>query len=267
MGRRLGKDVRAFEEKARHLKDAINSHLWQEDRGYYAYFEDENGVLETRMEGTGESFAILWGVADARKTKRILASTPETAWGVPCLWPQYSEWMVYQGCTCDYYHNGMIWPFVEGYWNWAATKGRALGRAGDELEHIRVLSEKDDTFHEFYHPEDGLPDGSRRQLWSASGYLSTVYHGLIGMNFDPRGVEFAPAVPTAFHRVSLEGIPYRKMILNATVIGSGTEVARFELDGRPRWEHRVPADLTGTHRVTIHLVGGDDLSGPPPGEK
>jgi len=254
MGRILGHDVRDLEIKAEHLKEAINEHLWMEDKGYYAYFEDENGVKETRMEGTGESFAILWGVADARKTKSILANIPVTAGGVPCLWPQYPEWMTYAGCTCDYYHNGMVWPFVEGYWAWASTKGRATQRVAYELDRIRALSEKDDTFHEFYRPEDGLPDGSRRQLWSASGYLSMVYHGLIGMSFDLQGVEFSPVVPDAFQQVTLDGIPYRKMILNASVTGSGTEIASFAVDGHRRFEHRVPADLTGTHTVEIRMT-------------
>ncbi|WP_394828596.1 MGH1-like glycoside hydrolase domain-containing protein [Pendulispora albinea] len=254
MGKLLGKDVRALEAKAARLKDAINLHLWQEDRGYYAYFEDENGVKETRMEGTGESFAILWGVADRRKTRAILASTPSTPSGIPSLWPQYAEWMDYTKGDADYYHNGMVWPFVQGYWGWAATKGKSASRVAHELDRIRYLSEKNDTFQEFYQPETGTPDGSRRQLWSASGYLSMVYHGLMGMSFDPDGITFAPVVPSIFERVTLDSIPYRNMTLNIRVTGSGIHVAKFYLDGRRRDDHRVPAHLTGTHRVSIRMA-------------
>ena len=254
MGKRLGKDVGALEAKAAHLKDAINGHLWQEDLGYYAYFEDENGVKETRMEGTGESFAILWGVADARKTRSILANTPSTPSGVPSLWPQYAEWMDYTKGDADYYHNGMVWPFVQGYWAWASTKGKSVSRVGYELDRIRALSEKNDTFQEFYQPETGTPDGSRRQLWSASGYLSMVYHGLIGMSFDPNGVEFAPVVPSGFSHVTLDGIPYRNMTLNVTVNGTGTKIAKFTVDGHRTSSHRLPAHLTGTHQVEIRMA-------------
>ena len=29
--------------------------------------------------------------------------------------------MNYQTGESGYYHNGMIWPFVQGYWAWAAN--------------------------------------------------------------------------------------------------------------------------------------------------
>ena len=188
-GAALGEDVRPFREKAAKLKEAINTRLWQPEKGYYAYFLDENGVLNPRMEGLGEAFAILTGVADAKRSRQILRSTPTTDWGFPCLWPQFEEWRDYKRDFAHYYHNGMIWPFVEGYWAWAASE---LGDAqvfGRELEALVKLSEKNDTFMELYRPEEGKPDGSPRQLWSASGFLSMIYHGLFGMAFEENGVQ------------------------------------------------------------------------------
>ena len=88
----LGEDVRDQRQKAARLKDAINRQFWLPEKGYYAYFLDEKGVLNTRMEGLGEAFAILTGVADANRAKQILASTPTTPWGFHCLWPQFAEW-------------------------------------------------------------------------------------------------------------------------------------------------------------------------------
>ena len=89
--------------------------------GYYAYLEDENGRLNTHMEGSGEAFAVLWGVADRSAGARMLTNVPVTDWGIPCQWPQYPEWMDYRRDDPDYYHNGMVWPFVQGYWAWAAA--------------------------------------------------------------------------------------------------------------------------------------------------
>jgi hypothetical protein len=254
MGKLLGKDVAPLEAKAAQLKLAINERLWMDDLGYYAYFEDEDGRQERRMEGTGESFAILWGVADAQNTQRILENTPLTAWGIPSLWPQYSAWMDYGGGDANYYHNGMVWPFVQGYWGWAAAMAKSVARFESELDRLVALSEKTDTFHEFHRPEDGRQDGSRRQLWSASGYLSMVYHGLFGMSFDPTGVTFAPVVPAAFSEVTLDGIPYRDMTLNVSVIGSGTEIAKFSVDGLENPEHRIASDLTGAHHIDIVMA-------------
>jgi hypothetical protein len=254
MGSLLGKDVTALEAKAAQMKQTINEHLWMDELGYYAYFEDEDGRQERRMEGTGESFAILWGVADAQKTQRILENTPLTDWGIPSLWPQYSAWMDYGGGDANYYHNGMVWPFVQGYWGWASAMAKSVVRFEFELDRLRALSEKTDTFHEFHRPEDGRQDGSRRQLWSAAGYLSMVYHGLFGMSFDPRGVTFAPVVPSRFSEVTLDGIRYRDMTLNVSVIGSGTEIAKFSVDGVDNPEHRIPSELTGTHGIEIVLA-------------
>ena len=81
----LGEDVRPLREKAARLKKAINTRLWLPEKGYYAYFLDETGALNPRMEGLGEAFAILTGVADAKRARQILRSTPTTAWGFPCL--------------------------------------------------------------------------------------------------------------------------------------------------------------------------------------
>ena len=33
------------------------------------------------------------GAQDAKRARQILASTPTTPWGFPCLWPQYPEWI------------------------------------------------------------------------------------------------------------------------------------------------------------------------------
>ncbi|WP_394839813.1 hypothetical protein LVJ94_23280 [Pendulispora rubella] len=247
-------EAAGFEAKAEALKKAINDRLWMADKGYYAYFEEKDGTKEPKMEGTGESFAILWGVADASKTQSILEKTHITQWGIPCLWPQYADWMQYDAGDADYYHNGMVWPFVQGYWGWASTQSKNVPRFQYEFDRIRALSEKNETFQEFYTPEDGHPDGSPRQLWSASGYLSMVYHGIFGMTFEPTGVTFAPVVPPAFAQSTLDNIPYRGMTLHASVTGTGTEVAKFSVDGTEQADHRIPSNLTGAHRVDIVMT-------------
>lgn len=253
MGRLLGKDVSTHQAKADALKAAINARLWIESAGYYGYFEDENGAVQRTMEGTGESFAILWGVADEAKTKRILSSVYESPWGVPCLWPQYPEWRDYGAGFPYYYHNGMVWPFVQGYWGWAAAAGGSVDRFGTELEKMRAVAAKNSTIQEFYRVEDGAPDGSPRQLWSASGVLSMVYHGLIGMSFDDEGITFAPAVPDTLRAITLDGVAYRGATLNISVTGSGNTIARFRVDGTEQPNPRISSALTGTHSISIAL--------------
>jgi glycogen debranching enzyme len=253
----VGENGEDYKERARKLKVAINDRLWMPDQGYYAYFLDAAGKVERRMEGTGEAFAILSGVADAAKTKSILRQTPVTAWGIACLWPQYPEWTDYKKHFALYYHNGMIWPFVQGYWAWAASRSQDQGVFARELEALVKLSEKNDTFMELYRPEGGQPDGSPRQLWSASGFLSMIYHGLCGMEFEEQGIRFAPVVPQGFQKLSLSGVTYRHATLNLVVRGSGSHIQRFLLDAEPRAVPLVEASLQGTHQVEIRLGGGE----------
>jgi len=249
-GKMLGEDVRSLEQKAARLKEAINTRFWQPDKGYYGYFIDETGALNPRMEGLGEAFAILTGVADAKRSRQILTHTPTTPWGFPCLWPQFDEWRDYKRDFAHYYHNGMIWPFVEGYWAWAATQTKNAPIFARELDALVKLSEKNDTFMELYRPEDGKPDGSPRQLWSASGFLSMVYHGLFGMEFTEQGVQFAPVVPDRFVQLVLDKVKYRDSQLRVVVKGHGTRVRQFKLDGQSA-KPFIAAALTGPHDIEI----------------
>ncbi len=249
-GKALGEDVRPLQRKAAKLKEAINTRFWQPDKGYYAYFINETGTPNPRMEGLGEAFAILTGLADAKRAKQVLKSTPTTPNGFPCLWPQFEEWRDYKRDFAHYYHNGMIWPFVQGYWAWAATQVKDAPVFARELDALVALSQKNETFMELYRPEDGKPDGSPRQLWSASGFLSMVYHGLFGMEFTEQGVRFAPVVPDRLERLVLDNVKYRDAQLKIVVQGHGTRVREFKVDGKAG-KAFFPASRTGRHEVEI----------------
>jgi hypothetical protein len=250
-GQRLGEDVRPLRNKAEALKVAINARFWLPEKGYYGYFLDENGVLDQRMEGLGEAFAILTGVADAERARQVLRSTPTTGWGFPCLWPQFEEWRSYKTDFAHYYHNGMIWPFVEGYWAWAASSMKDVPTFSRELDALVKLSQKTNTFMELYRPEDGRPDGSPRQLWSGSGFLSMIYHGLFGMAFEEGGVRFAPVVPDRFEQLSLSNVHYRNATIRVIVKGHGTSIREFVLDGKNTQEPFFSGTLSGAHEVEI----------------
>jgi Mannosylglycerate hydrolase MGH1-like glycoside hydrolase domain/Glycosyl hydrolase family 65, C-terminal domain len=252
-GQALHQDVRPLRRKAARLKAAINAHFWLPDKGYYAYFLDESGAPNPRMEGLGEAFAILTGVANPTRARQILQATPTTPWGFPCLWPQFEEWRDYRRDFAHYYHNGMIWPFVEGYWAWAASRQGDVQTFGRELQALIKLSEKNNTFMEFYRPEDGAPDGSPRQLWSASGFLSMIYHGLFGMDFETNGIRFAPVVPPGFQTLTLSNVKYRSATLRIVVKGHGTAIEQFKLDGQARREPFLDAGLEGPHELEILL--------------
>lgn len=251
----LNEDPKPWQSKAADLKGAINRRLWLPEKGYYAYFLDAEGKPETRMEGCGEAFAILYEVADSDQSESILKKTPTSPNGFPCLWPQYPEWIRIKNkkATADYYHNGMIWPFVQGYWAWAASRMKDTAVFGRELTALVKLSQNADTFMEFYFPEDGAPGGSPRQLWSASGFLSMIYHGLFGMDFEEKGIRFSPVVPEQFQDLSLTSVKYRNCTFSVSLKGHGTAIASFELDGKPQQDPFLDATTTGDHRINILL--------------
>ena len=126
---------------------------------------------------------------------------------------------------------------------------------GRELDSLIRLSEKNDTFMEFYHPEDGKPDGSPRQLWSASGFLSMIYHGLFGMDFEQDGIRFAPVVPPqfGFAPLSLKNVKYRNASLNIVVNGHGTTIDTFKLDGKIQRKPFFAASNSGDHQIEITM--------------
>jgi hypothetical protein len=108
-------------------------------------------------------------------------------------------------------------------------------------------------FLEFYHPEDGKPDGGHRQLWSASGYFSMVVHGLFGMKFDVDGVRFDPMVPDTFkNAMTLNNFIYRKDTLNMTITGPGKYIQSFTLDGVAQAAF-VPGTLQGKHAIVMTM--------------
>ena len=252
----LGRNPAPFREEGETLKEAINNRFWQEGKGYYGYFVDENQHLDPQMEGLGEALSILYGITDAPKASRVLRLAPTTQYGFPCLWPQFPEYASYQGHDeFSYYHDGMIWPFVQAYWGLAAAKCRDAATFGHELEKLLKLSQENDTFMEYYHPQDSKPDGSRSQLWSASGYLGMIYRGLFGMDLESDGIHFAPVVPEGFNHLTLQRVKYRNQVFSLTVEGNGWKIKSFKLDGQRQAQPFVPGSLKGNHVIEIILIG------------
>jgi len=247
----LGEDGRSYEGRAEALKEAVNRRLWDPARGRYAYFEYAGGRRSSRMEGLGQALAILWDVADSAQAEAVFKNTYRTAHGLPCLAPPYLFWRFSYGNDADYYHNGMVWPFVQGYWAWAAASRGNAQVFGAELDALTALAARDATFHEFYRPDGGVPDGSPRQLWSAAGYLAMVHYGLCGMRIDADRIRFAPVVPAKFGTIRLRGLRYREMVLDFEISGTGTSVVRCALDGNPLPAPEIPLTLSGPHTVAL----------------
>lgn len=248
----LGHDPRPFAARAETLKTAVNERFWLPEKGFYAYYEDAYGNPSARMEGLGEAFAVLWGVADPQQARSVLRHTPASRQGLPCLWPRHNAWRLHL-LRADYYHNGMVWPFVQGYWAWAAAASGDVSCVDTELARMTDLAGRAETFHEFYRPDSGRPSGSRRQLWSAAGYVAAVERALFGIHPEVDEIAFRPVVPVRFTQPTLHGYVHRGMTLDIQINSPGTRISSFALDDVPQDTPSIPASLTGRHRIDITL--------------
>ena len=254
MAQQLGETAVAttHEKVAQRIKQGMNEHLWQADQGYYGQYLYGRKflVLSPRAEGLGEALSVLFGVAEGERAQQVVARTPTTPYGIPCIYPQIPG--------IPPYHNNAVWPFVQSFWALAAAKA---GNEESVLESIAAVYRPAALFltnKENYVAENGDYAGtqinSSNMLWSLSGSLGLVYKVLFGMEWQPNRLIFHPFVPQAMRGArQLTGFRYRGAVLDINLQGYGNQISSITLDGQPLPEAAVPATLTGRHAVRIVL--------------
>lgn len=258
MAKQLGHaDVAAKHEAiAQKIKSGINQHLWLEDKGYYAQFLYGRTYLTAspRAEALGEALCILFGIADSQKAAHIVDNMPVVAFGLPCIFPQIPN--------IPPYHNNGIWPFVQAYWTLASA---AAGNEASVVESMAAIYRPAALFltnKENFVAEDGdfadTQINSSNMLWSLAGNLGMVHRVLFGISFDDDALRFRPFVPKVFEgERSLNNFRLRNAVVDITVSGFGSRIARFEIDGKPTDRHSLPYTLEGHHSVKIILANND----------
>ena len=253
MGEKLShrSDAKKYAAQAEALKTAINAYFWMEDKGYYAQYIYGRGsrVLSPRSETLGEALCVLWDIADARQAAAILEKMPLAPYGPTIFSPQISA-------IETPYHNNGVWPFVTSFYGLAAAK------AGNRSALLHALGSNARAAAVFGSHMENLvaTDGSTRtamdsprQLWSIAGYIGLTRGALLGMNYEPGGIRFAPVVPASLEGSRIiRGLEYRDMTLDVRVIGEGSIIESFKLDGEPA-EPFVPNTLKGAHSVEISM--------------
>lgn len=266
MAQRLGRpapEVRDYGAAADALKGAINRRLWIPEKATYGYFIHGAGPLtggrDQTQEGIGLSYAILFGVADAKQVQSLLRTAHRTPHGMPTQWPHFPRFSDAQPGR----HNVIIWPLVNGMWACAAAQSGDVAMFQNEAENLALLTAgSDNRFYEIYNPISGRPDGGWQgghwgpladQTWSATAYLRMMYQGLFGMDYQPEGLRLTPKLPPKWGPVELQGVRYRGMMLDIALQGKGVRVARLMIDGKASKQAFVPATLTGRHTIKITM--------------
>lgn len=266
---RPAKEAAALRERGLRLAGRIRARFWMAKAGRFGYLipgagslkgKLELGSLEPYQEGSGEAFAVLFGVATREQAHEVLEHSKLLPYGIPDVGPSFAR---YRGERPGR-HNAIVWPMVEGFW------GDAAARAGDVAGFAKAMNGLADLaagsgghFYEIYNGTTGKPDGGWQvghewksqpdQTWSATAYLRMVFTDLFGMRFQPDGIVFKPTLPRGWGAVSLTGVHYRNALLTIRLRGAGDVVRSFRLDRKKRETARIPAGLRGRHVVEIVL--------------
>ncbi len=173
---------------ARRLKFLVNKddgvNLWNGDF-YWAYrWKNHNKYKEIGewFDSFGNLMAIVFGLADKKMTKKIVAWIKEKSINEPypmkAIFPAIrkgsKEWKNYY-MDCDagkpyHYLNGGIWPFIGGFYVLALIRIGQYREARIELGKLAEVNMKGNLFPEWVNPITKETHGIF-QAWSAGGYI------------------------------------------------------------------------------------------------
>lgn len=247
----------AVEEKhkaiAAQIKAGINKYLWLPRQQYYAQYRygRQYKTVSPRAETLGEALCILFGIADEKQQKAIVANMPVTNYGAQCIWPEIPG--------IPPYHNNAVWPFVQSFWMWAAAQTANEKQVQESISSIYRQAALFLTNKENFVAENGDYSGtqinSSNMLWSLSGNISIVHKVLFGIHFREDGLFFKPFVPATWTgKKTLSNFKYRNAVLDIELEGTGNQIRFVSMDGKPLTTPEIPADLTGTHQISIILA-------------
>lgn len=251
---KLAKDEMSIEKykyQADQIKAGINKYLWMPEKGYYAqYIYGRNyKMVSQRSEALGEALCVLFGIADEAKTQSIISKTPQTAYGISCIYPQIPD--------IPPYHNNAVWPFVQSYWAMASAKA---GNEASVIESIAAIDRPAALFltnKENFVADNGDFAGtqinSSNMLWSLSGNLGIVHKIIFGINLEDDRIVFKPFVPkTLTGKRTLNNFKYRDAVLDITINGYGNKILNFTLDGKIE-KPEMLYTTKGRHTIVIEL--------------
>ena len=215
-----------WREKAAALKNAVNLHFWNEATGRYDYLVDPEGRCD-HAEALGLSFAILFGVSDTERTRRIIDNTRISPEGIPVVWPAFpryqKEEVLPDGAVLKHYgrHSGTVWPHAQGYWALAMRKAGNHKGFDKELWAVTKRAVRDLQFAEIYHPDTGeiygglqelrgdmiLWKSCSKQTWSATAFLAMLFYGIAGLSYLQGELTSDPYLPEGINEVEFTGLP------------------------------------------------------------
>ena len=259
----------AFQKKSTDLKANILKYFYSESDNKIYYLIDNQGKVDKSQEGLGISFAIIFGILNKEQSFHLIEYASVSPYGITSISPDIARYSPGKPGR----HNNLIWPMVNGFFAHAAILAgdtTAFVKELNGLTHLALDADKGDyNFREIYNPNTGAPDGGwqangdkqpdfhwlscRLQTWSATAYLNMVHFGLAGIHIDTSGISFLPFLPESLHYLEIKDLNYRRTILHITIIGKGSEIRSFLVNGIRQTNHRINANSKGKTEITIEL--------------
>ena len=231
-----------FPEEAQRFKDAINQHLWNEERGFYSSFL--YGMAIPRQspltDNTSQAMCVLWNIADDDRAEYLISNTPVSDRGVNVSYPAAN--------AIEPYFANSSWATTQALWNLACAmvgNENALRRGLGALYRAQALYQSRGI-----HMRDVEID----MLGTSASNAAMILHVLMGLSFSADGIEIAPIVPAGMDgKKTFKGLNYRRAVLDFTVEGTGSDIATITIDGEPMESPFLPADIEGHHHIAITL--------------
>jgi len=251
---KLEEDASRFISAAEGIQEGMNKLMWIPEKKYFGqYLYGRNyQSLSPKSEALGEALSVLFEIPDSKRQKEIVANTPVTKFGIPCVYPQTPN--------IPPYHNDAVWAFVQAYWTMASAKVKNEKSVEHGLASIYraaalFLSNKE-NFVATSGDYVGTQINSNRQLWSVAGNLAMTYRVFFGMQFEPDKLIFTPFIPKNFSGVrTLSNFKYRNSVLTISVKGFGDGIKTFKLDGKVLKDNFIQTSLEGKHTIEIVMSG------------
>jgi len=245
MGDELGIE-NTYQKDAQRLKDAINQHLWNEDKGFYSSFL--YGMAYPKQspltDNTSQAMCVLWGIADDNRAENLIANTPVSNLGVNVSYPAPNP--------VEPFFTNSSWATTQALWNLAAAyvgNVNALRRGLGALYRAQALYQSRGIH---------MKDINTDILGTCSSNAAMVLRVFMGMNFKPEGIEFSPLVPACIPgKKTIKGFNYRKAVIDITIQGTGNDVESITDNGEALESAFIPNSITGKHHIVITLKQGN----------
>ncbi len=221
----------------RRVKDSINQTMWNESLGRYCSFliDDAFASQSNFTCNLAQAACVLFDIADDDRSTTLIARTPFYLTGIPTIYPSRHSAL-----------NGNQTAFVQGLWNLAAAHAENQLALRYGLAALYRWA----AFNGF----GSAAASPQHNLLAACAVAAMSLKITAGITLSPEGIEFNPCVPDCFAgSKTISGIRYRGATFNLTIVGTGSAIKSFVVDGKPQNTNFLHSDVTGEHNIVITL--------------